>query len=313
MHDPAARAPGRRRGRQLHGWLVLDKDPGMTSMRAVSYVRKLFRAAKAGHAGTLDPLATGVLPIALGEATKTMPFVVDGTKDYAFTARWGEARSTDDADGEVVETSPERPDAEAIRARLPDFVGEVMQAPPAFSAVKVDGRRAYALARENDPVAPDARPVRIDSLRLLACPDPDRAEFSMRCGKGGYVRSTVRDLARALGTCGHVAALRRTRVGPFDADDAISLADLGALDDSEREARLSPVERGLASVPVMAVNADQAGRLKRGRAVPLVRAPVAPDGGAVPEGLLWAQFAGRPVALAELRFGELRPVRVFNF
>lgn len=302
-----------RRGRPVHGWLVLNKPAGMTSTRAVSRVRGLFGAAKAGHAGTLDPLATGVLPIAFGEATKTVPHVVDGVKGYTFTARWGEGRSTDDADGTVTETSDARPDAAAIEARLADFTGDVMQVPPAFSAVKLDGRRAYDLARGCETVALAPRPVRIDSLRLLACLDVDRAEFSMRCGKGGYVRSTVRDLAHALGTCGHVSALKRVRVGPFAIDEAISLADLEALDDSARADRLLPVAGGLACLPALRVNADQAGRLKQGRAVPLVRPPVTPDGAPIEDGALWTRFADRPVALAELRHGEVRPVRVFNF
>lgn len=305
--------PRRRRGQAVHGWLVVDKAAGVTSTRTVARVRRLFRAAKAGHAGTLDPLATGVLPIALGEATKTVPFVVDGAKGYLFTACWGEGRDTDDADGAVVETSGVRPGAAEIEAALPRFTGEVMQAPPAFSAVKVEGQRAYALARAHAPMALPERPVRIDSLRLLACPDADHAEFAMRCGKGGYVRSTVRDLARALGTCGHVTALRRTRVGPFAGGDAISLADLDALDDSGRAGRLLPVDRGLACLPALAVNADQADRLKHGRTVPLVRPAVSPDGKPIADGALWARFADRPVALAELRHGAVRPVRVFNY
>ncbi len=302
-----------RRGRPVHGWLVLDKAAGTASTRAVVRARTLFQAAKAGHAGTLDPLATGVLPIAFGEATKTVPRVVDGAKEYMFTARWGEGRNTDDADGEVTETSDVRPEAAAIESMLPRFTGDVMQAPPAFSAVRIGGRRSYDLARKCEAVAPAARPVRIESLRLLACPDPDNAVFSMQCGKGGYVRSTVRDLAHALGTCGHVAALRRERVGPFALADAISLADIEALDDSGRAKRLLPVARGLAGLPALSVTADQADRLKHGRAVALVRPPVAPDGAPIEDGELWARFAGRAVALAELRLGELRPVRVFNY
>ena len=303
----------RPRGQAVHGWLVVNKDPGETSTRAVARARRLFRAARAGHAGTLDPLATGVLPIALGEATKTVPWVVDGAKSYVFTVRWGEERDTDDADGRVVETSAVRPDAAAIEAALPAFVGEVMQTPPAFSAVRIDGRRAYDLARNRERVALAARPVRIDSLRLLARPDADHAEFSMRCGKGGYVRAAVRDLARALGARGHVAALRRESVGPFALEEAISLADLEAVGDSERAERLLPIERGLACLPALPVNADQADRLKHGRAVPLIRPPVAADGKPIGEGPLWARFAGRPLALVERRAGELRPVRVFNY
>ena len=302
-----------RRGRPVHGWLIVDKAPGATSTQTVARARRLFGAAKAGHAGALDPLAGGVLPVAFGEATKTVPHVVAGTKTYAFTARWGEGRSTDDADGEVVETSDVRPAAEAVEAALPAFIGDIMQTPPAFSAVKVGGRRAYSVARECGTVDLAARPARIDSFRMVRAPDADHAEFSMRCGKGVYVRSAARDLARALGTCGHVVALRRERVGPFGLDRAISLADLEALGDSAREERLLPVADGLAGLPALAVDAGQADRLKRGQRVPLVRAPVADDGAPIGEGALWTRFAGRPVALAELRLGEVRPVRVFNF
>lgn len=304
---------GRRRGRPVHGWIVVDKAAGSTSTRAASRVRALFGAAKAGHAGALDPLATGVLPIALGEATKTVPHAVRGRKDYTFSVRWGEGRDTDDADGETIETSAVRPAAADIEARLPGFVGEIVQTPPAYSAVKIGGKRAYRLARDRKPVELAPRPVRIDSLRLLACPCPDSAEFAMTCGKGGYVRSVVRDLARALGTCGHVAALRRERVGPFGLGDAISLAELETLADNDRTARLLPVARGLHCLPALAVNADQAERLKRGRAVPLVRPPADAGGAPIADGALWTQFAGRPVALAELRRGEVRPVRVFNY
>ena len=304
---------GRRRGRAVHGWVIVDKAPGSTSTRAVARVRSLFGAAKAGHAGTLDPLASGVLPVALGEATKTVPYVVGDAKHYRFTVRWGEGRSTDDADGAVTETSAARPDAAAIAAMLPRFTGDIMQVPPAFSAVKIDGRRAYDVARECGTVALQARPVRIESLALLACVDADHAAFEMRCGKGGYVRAIVRDLAHALETCGHVTALSRTSVGPFSGADAISLADLEALGDTGREAFLLPVARGLARLGCLCVDASQADRLKRGQRVPLVRAPVGSDGTPLADGALWTEFSGRPVALAELRGGDLRPVRVFSY
>ncbi len=303
---------GRRRGRVVNGWVILDKPAGITSTRAVARLRSLFQAAKAGHAGTLDPLATGVLPIALGEATKTVPHVVEGAKTYRFTVRWGEGRSTDDADGAVIETSSVRPDADAIREKLPQFTGEVMQTPPVFSAVKISGKRAYDMARECGDVPLAARLVRIDSLALESCPDADHARFSMQCGKGSYVRATVRDLAHALGSCGHVTALRRTRVGPFCIDHAVSLTQLETLDDQGLQGCLMPVARGLASLPELTINAAQADRLKRGQAVPLVRAPVTPNGEPIADGALWTQFAGKPVALAELRHGGVHPVRVFN-
>lgn len=298
----------------MHGWLVIDKPCGLTSTRVVGTARRLLGAAKAGHGGTLDPLARGVLPIAFGEATKTVPFIMDSLKCYRFTVRWGEARSTDDADGEVVATSAVRPRAERIAAALPAFVGEIMQVPPDYSAVKVDGRRAYELARRAEALTLEARPVRIERLELVEAADADHAVLEMECGKGAYVRALVRDLARALGTCGHVAGLCRTRVGPFSLADAISLAELEALDDSGRAAeRLLPVACGLAGVAALAVNADQAARLRQGRALPLVRPAVAADGARVADGTVWASFADRPVALAELRGGELRPVRVFNY
>lgn len=307
------RSNRRRKGRPVHGWMVIDKPRGVTSTQTVGKVRRALNAAKAGHGGTLDPLATGVLPIACGEATKTVPYVMDGAKSYTFSVRWGEGRSTDDAEGPVIETSDVRPSNQAIEAALPGFIGEIMQIPPAFSAIKVDGQRAYDLARKDKVVVLDARPVRIDHLALVDQPDPDTARFEMTCGKGGYVRALVRDLAHTLGTCGHVTALCRTMAGPFGLDDAISLAEIEALDDSGAAlSHLQPVMRGLAGVPALAVNADQADRLKRGQAIHLVRPPVDPDGAPISDGTLWTRFVDRPIALAELHRGEVRPVRVFN-
>lgn len=308
------RSNRRRKGTPVHGWLVIDKPAGPTSTQVVGKVRRKLDAAKAGHGGTLDPLATGVLPVAFGEATKTVPYVMEGAKRYRFTVRWGEGTDTDDAEGEIVETSMNRPSRPEIIAALPSFIGEIMQIPPAFSAVKVDGQRAYDLARRDQAVVLEARPVRIESLTLLDQPDQDSAEFEMTCGKGGYVRALVRDLAHALNSCGHVTALRRTATGPFCLDDAISLAEFEALDDSGAAlSHLLPVMRGLKAVPALSVNADQADRLKRGQAIHLVRPPVDPDGVPIPDGTLWTRFVDRPIALAELRCGELRPVRVFNF
>ncbi|MDP6951562.1 MAG: tRNA pseudouridine(55) synthase TruB, partial [Alphaproteobacteria bacterium] len=235
----------RRKGRAVHGWLVLDKPAGVTSTAAVGRARRLLDAAKVGHGGTLDPLATGVLPLAFGEATKTMPYLVDSHKGYRFTARWGIGRATDDAEGEVTETSDARPTRRAIEAALGEFMGDIEQIPPKFSAIKVAGQRAYDLARDDRDVELEARTVRIDRLALLEIDDADHATFEMDCGKGAYVRALVRDLAHALGTCGHVTALCRTRVGPFALDDAISLAELEALDDSgAAEQSLLPVARG---------------------------------------------------------------------
>jgi tRNA pseudouridine55 synthase len=304
----------RRKGRAVHGWLILDKPSGVTSTAAVGRARRLLDAAKVGHGGTLDPLATGVLPLAFGEATKTVPYLMDSRKSYRFTMRWGIGRATDDAEGEVIETSDVRPGSEAIEAALADFTGDIDQIPPKFSAIKVDGQRAYDLARNDRAVELAARTVRIDRLALSALEDADHASFEMDCGKGAYVRALVRDLAHALGSCGHVTALCRTRVGPFALDDAISLAELEALDDSvAAEQSLLPVARGLVGIPGMPVNADQAQRLKAGQAVPLVRPPVGLDGSDLAEGTLWTCLVDRPVALVELRSGVLKPVRVFNF
>ncbi len=222
----AARKPQKQ---DVHGWVIIDKPVGMTSTFAVSVVKRLFCAKRAGHAGTLDPLASGCLPIALGEATKTVPFVMEGRKSYRFTVRWGEQRDTDDAEGRVIETSPQRPDAAAIAALLPRFLGTIAQVPPRFSAVKIEGERAYDLARDGEAVELEPRPVTIYRLELVETPDADHALFEAECGKGAYVRGLARDMGRALACWGHVSALRRTAVGPFGEPDMISLAELQAL------------------------------------------------------------------------------------
>ncbi len=294
----------RRRGRPIHGWFILDKPLGMTSTQAVGKVRHAFDAAKAGHAGTLDPLATGILPIALGEATKVVSAVQDGAKAYRFTIRWGEERDTDDAEGQMIRQSGNRPRAADITAALPQFVGEIEQVPPAFSAIKVDGARAYDLARGGEMPKLAARLIRIDELRLIDCPDPDHAILEMICGKGAYVRGLARDLGRHLDCLGHVGELRRTRVGDFDEQVAISLDKLedmghkGALDDL-----LLPVEAALADIPALAVTGPEAKRLRFGQAIRV------PHG---VEGTVYATTDGRPVALAKIHAGEVRPVRVFN-
>ena len=210
----------------MHGWLVLDKPVGMTSTQAVGAIKRLFTRKRAGHAGTLDPLASGCLPIALGEATKTVPFVMDGRKVYRFTVRWGEERDTDDADGRVTATSDARPTRAAIEALLPRFTGTIAQVPPRFSAIKIEGERAYDLARDGETVELAARPVEIHRLELVDMPDADHAEFEAECGKGTYVRALARDIGRALGCFGHVEALRRKAVGPFGENDMISLEQL---------------------------------------------------------------------------------------
>jgi tRNA pseudouridine55 synthase len=301
---------GRRKGKAVHGWLVLDKLAGMTSTQAVGAVRRIFDARKAGHAGTLDPLATGILPIALGEATKTVPYAVEGQKDYEFTVRWGIATDTDDAEGRVVATSEARPAAEEIEALLPDFTGEILQVPPAFSAVKVDGERAYDLARTGEAVELEARPVHIEALALRRCPDRDTAVLSASCGKGTYVRALARDMGRALGCLGHVVALRRTRVGCFGETHAVTIEELrAAAGEGEAVLRhaLLPVEAALDDLAALSVSHDDAARLLRGQPV-LVRglAPYAP-------GPAYATCKGRLVAVGRIDRGELHPTRVFNF
>ena len=288
----------------------------MTSAQVVARVRALIDAAKAGHGGTLDPLATGVLPIALGEATKTVGWVMDGPKAYRFTVRWGEARATDDAEGAVTETSAVRPTDDAIRAVLPRFTGDIEQTPPAYSAIKLDGRRAYELARADQVVNIPSRIVRIDEIRLVATPDGDHAVFEVRCGKGTYMRSLARDIARALGTVGHIVQLRRTAVGRFEESQSISLDKLASLMHSAPpSAYLLAVETALDDIPALALNAAQADHLRHGRPVRVQ----GPEGrrfvevGDLADGdVLCAMAEGRPVALARLEHGEIRPMRVLN-
>ena len=302
----------RRKGLPIHGWLVLDKPQGMTSTQAVSRVRHLYGAQKAGHAGALDPLATGVLPIAFGEATKTVRFAVEGNKQYRLTVRFGAATDTDDADGTIVATSDRRPTLPEIEAALPSFVGEISQVPPRYSALKVGGARAYDLARDEEDFELAARPALIESLTLINMPDPDHCVIDARCGKGTYVRALARDLGIALGSLAHVTELRRTRVGPFAEEAAISLAKLQELGHSAagRDALLSvlqPVETALDDIPALAISGQDAARLKRGQPV-LLRGRDAP----ILKGPVYATSRGTLVAVGEVSQGELRPTRVFN-
>ena len=302
----------RKKGDPIHGWLVLDKPQGMTSTSAVTAVKRLLNAAKAGHAGTLDPLASGVLPIAFGEATKTVPFVVDGAKCYRFTVRWGTETDTDDAEGQVLHESEIRPARADIEAALPGFAGEIMQVPPAYSAVKVAGARAYDLARGGEAVEIAARPVLVERLEIAEIPDADTCVLEAECGKGTYVRALARDRGRALGCYGHVCALRRTGVGPFGEKRTISLDKLREISHSAagREGlleRLEPVETALDDIPALAISGDDAARLKRGQAV-LIRGRDAP----ILNGPVYAKSRGLIVALGEVRHGEFRPKRVFN-
>ena len=296
----------RKKGRDISGWLVVDKPAGPTSTAVVNKVRWAFDAKKAGHAGTLDPDATGLLAIALGEATKTVPFVTDALKGYDFTVRFGIATKTDDAEGEVTATSAVRPGDDEIRAALPAFTGDILQVPPAFSAVKIDGERAYALARAGEAVEIEARPLHVESLELLARPDADHAELRMVCGKGGYVRAIARDLGEALGCLGHVVTLRRTWAGPFDLEDAVRLDEVERLaHTSELDELLLPIETGLADLPELPATAEGAARLRNGNPG-MVIASDAEYGE-----LAWASYQGEPVAVGTYRAGELHPTRVF--
>jgi tRNA pseudouridine55 synthase len=290
--------------RPISGWLVLDKPLGMTSTQAVGRLRWLYRAEKAGHAGTLDPLATGLLPIALGEATKTVPFVQAGAKRYAFELGWGAETTTDDAEGEIVATSPHRPGEAAVRAMLGRFVGTVRQRPPAFSAIRVDGRRAYDLARAGAPVALAERDVTITGLTLVAH-GPERSRFELVCEKGTYVRALARDLARALGTCGHVTQLRRTAVGGFTEADALTLAAIEAAPD--RDALLKPPAVALRHLPELAVDPGEAALIRNGGAL-LLRGRQAP----LELDAAWASSAGRAVAIGRVRAGRFHPERVLR-
>ncbi|NUJ80218.1 tRNA pseudouridine(55) synthase TruB [Methylocystis sp. FS] len=287
----------------VDGWVALDKPVGLTSTQAVSRLKRIYNAQKAGHAGTLDPLASGILPVAFGEATKTVPFVQDGEKAYRFTVLWGVETDTDDSDGRAMRESAMRPERAAIEALLPQFVGEIMQTPPQFSAIKIAGERAYDIAREGELVDLKPRAVRIRSLTLIDA-SRDDATFVMECGKGAYVRAVARDLGRILGCFGHVTALRRTRVGPFLEEDAYTLDEIET-QNMAAEALLS-VEAGLAELPCVVVDRDTAARLRRGGSV-ILRGRDAPH-----EGIVYAACGGVPVAFGEIVQGALAPARVFN-
>ncbi|MEJ2123386.1 MAG: tRNA pseudouridine(55) synthase TruB [Alphaproteobacteria bacterium] len=302
----------RRRGKPVNGWLVLDKPHAMTSTHVLNRIKRLFDAAKAGHAGTLDPLATGVLPIAFGEATKTIPYVVDSAKEYRFLVRWGLETTTDDAEGDPVQQSGTRPTREAIEAELPQFRGKIMQTPPRFSAIKIGGERAYDLARDGEDFEIAAREVEITRFDIADIPDADTCLFEVECGKGTYVRSLARDLGRLLGCYGHVAELRRLRVGPFHHENAISLERLTELSNSDggREALMQvllPVETALDGIPALAVGGADAARLKRGKPV-IIRGRDAP----IHHGLIYITSQGKLLALGEMEGGEFQPLRVFN-
>ncbi len=304
----------KRRGRPVHGWVVLDKPVGVTSTQAVGKVRRIFEAQKAGHGGTLDPLASGILPIALGEATKTVAYVMAGMKTYRFTLQWGVATSTDDAEGEVTARSEVRPGRAEIEAVLPRFEGQIQQVPPVFSAIKVAGERSYDLAR--DGVAPELapRPITIERLSLLDCPATDLASFEVVSGKGAYMRALARDLGTALGTFAHIRELRRTVVGPFTEADAISLASLEALGHSAAAfEHLFPVETALDDIPALDLTETEAQRLRLGQAVSMLARANRDRIAEFTNGEVICAMAGEKlVALARYEAGDLHPVRVLN-
>ncbi len=295
----------RKKGDKIDGWLVLDKPTGISSAKAVAIIKRSFNAQKVGHGGTLDPLATGILPIGLGEATKTMPFIVDATKEYDFTVKWGSATDSDDCEGEVTHSGGQIPDIEDIEAVLADFVGEIEQVPPAYSAIKIDGQRAYALARAGEEVRMKSRTVEIQQLNAISHnDDTGETSFHVECGKGTYVRSLGRDIALKLGTYGHLTALRRTRVGPFALDAAISLEMLEDLSHSAPAAGLlRPITTALDDISALAITALDAADIKMGRPIQQPNAK---------QGVCYLMDGETPVAIAETEGGIVRPLRVFN-
>ncbi len=297
----------KRKGRDISGWVIVDKPAGITSTSVVNKVRWAFEAKKAGHAGTLDPDATGILPVALGEATKTIAYLGDALKAYEFTMRFGAATDSDDASGTVIATSDTRPSDDEIRAALPQFTGDIRQVPPRVSAVKLDGARAYDLARDGAAFELSARDLYVDDLQLAARPDPDHAELRFVCGSGGYVRSIARDLAEAVGSLGHVLALRRTWVGPFDLEAAVGFDQIETLARTpEIDALLRPIALGLFDLPELRATAAGAARLKNGNPGDVLPGDVEYGD------LAWASFDGNPIAVGRFRAGQLHPERVFN-
>ena len=296
----------RKKGRDISGWLIVDKPAGMTSTSVVNKVRWALAAKKAGHAGTLDPEATGVLAVALGEATKTVPFITDALKAYRFTVRLGQRTNTDDAEGEVIASSDARPSDDEIKEALHGFVGEIQQVPPQFSAVKIDGERAYKRARDGETMEIEARPLWVEELVLTGRPDADHVELEMTCGKGGYVRAIARDLGETLGCHGHVLKLRRIWSGPFDAEDGITVEQIDALAKTpELDARLLPLEIGLADLPELRCTPEGAVRLRNGNPGMVIPGDVEYGDEA------WASLDGRAVAVGIFKAGELHPNRVF--
>lgn len=306
----------KRKKNAINGWLVLDKPYGITSNEALGKIKRIFSPQKVGHAGTLDPRASGLLPVAFGEATKTVPFVMDGRKVYRFEVTWGTETDTDDTEGEVIATSDKRPEAETIAAVLTEFTGTIMQVPPKFSAIKVAGERAYDLARDGEEVELEARPIEVHRLDLVDCPDADRAVFEAECGKGTYVRALARDLGRRLGTCGHVTSLRRLLVGPFGEDDLVDFDDiLEASQERDEDEGIEalveefvlPVREAMDALVEVPVSLDDAARIRKGMAI-LLRGREAP----LNSDVAFASHANVPVAIGSIDKGRFQPTRVFN-
>ncbi len=296
-----------RKGRDISGWLVVDKPAGLTSTAVVNKVKWAFDAKKAGHAGTLDPDATGVLAVALGEATKTVPYITDALKAYTFTVRLGQSTNTDDAEGEIQKKSDARPEDAQIKDALGQFIGDIMQVPPQFSAVKIDGQRAYKLARDGEDLELAARPLWVDELIMTDRPDADHVTLEMTCGKGGYVRSIARDLGEALGCFGHVRELRRIWSGPFDATDGISLEQINELaKQPELDTYLRPLEEGLQDLPQVRATPEGAVRMRNGNPGMVMASDVEYGDEC------WASLDGKAVAVGRYKAGELHPSRVFN-
>lgn len=296
----------KRKGRDISGWLVVDKPAGLTSTAVVNKVRWAFDAKKAGHAGTLDPEATGVLAVALGEATKTVPYITDALKAYEFIVRFGQATRTGDAEGDVTASSDLRPSDDEIKEALHAFVGEIMQVPPQFSAVKIDGERAYKRARDGEDMEIAARPLYVDELTLLDRPDADHAVLMLVCGKGGYVRSIARDLGEALGCLGHVLRLRRVWSGPFDAEDGLSLEKIDELARTpELDTYLRPLEEGLADLPQLSCSPEAAVKLRNGNPAMVIASGVEYGDEC------WVSCEGTPIAVGRYKSGEVHPSRVF--
>ena len=296
-----------RKGRDISGWLVVDKPAGLTSTAVVNKVRWAFGAKKAGHAGTLDPDATGVLAVALGEATKTVPYITDALKAYTFTVRLGQSTNTDDAEGEVIASSDTRPDDDEIKAALGQFVGDIMQVPPKFSAVKVDGQRAYKLARDGEDIELAARPLWVEELVMIDRLDADHVTLEMTCGKGGYVRAIARDLGASLGCHGHVRELRRIWSGPFDVSDGITLARVEELaQQPELDTYLRPLEEGLQDLPQVPATPEGAVKMRNGNPGMVLASDIEYGDEC------WASLDGKAVAVGRYKAGELHPSRVFN-